>query len=120
MWKDGTTNWVSLKDMKVLHPIKSAEYAVNNKIDADPTFAWWVPFTLKHTRRIMSKVKSKYWLTSHKFGIKIPKTVKEALELDWMDGNTLWHEAIKKEMKNVTYVFHCTLAEWPFNSVRTD
>ena len=71
MWKDGTTNWVSLKEMKASHPIKLAEYAVNNKIDAEPLFAWWVTFTLKHTRRIMSKAKSKYWLTSHKFGIKI-------------------------------------------------
>jgi len=105
MWKDGSTNWVSLKDMKASHPIELAEYAINNKIDDQPAFKWWVPCTVKHTKRIMAKVKSKYWLTSHKFGIKIPKTVEEALELDRANGNTLWQDAIKKEMANVRVAF---------------
>ena len=35
---------------------------------------------------------------THKFGIELPKTVKEAFELDKKNGNTLWANAIAKEM----------------------
>ena len=31
-WKDGSTNWVALKDMKNSFPVEAAEYAVNNQI----------------------------------------------------------------------------------------
>ena len=31
------------------------------------------------------------------FGIKIPVTVKEALELDRKNGNNLWQEAIEEK-----------------------
>ena len=38
----------------------------------------------------------------------MPKTVKEALKLDKEKGNTLWYDAITKEMKNVRAAFE----EW--------
>ena len=38
-------------------------------------------------------------------GIEVPKTVKQAYELDRINGNTLWTEAIAKEMKNVRVAF---------------
>jgi hypothetical protein len=41
----------------------------------------------------------------HKFGIELPKTVKEALELDKKKGNTFWADAIAKEMKGVCVAF---------------
>ena len=44
------------------------------------------------------KVKKKYWRTMHKFGIRIPKTVVEALQLDKENGNTYCVDAITKEM----------------------
>ena len=44
----------------------------------EPAFAWWVPHTLKKRNRIIVKVKSTYWMRTHKFGIRIPKTVEEA------------------------------------------
>jgi hypothetical protein len=34
----------------------------------------------------------------YKFGIKVPSTVMEALALDKQNGNTLWQDAIKKEI----------------------
>jgi len=36
----------------------------------------------------------------------VPKTVKEALELDRKNGNTLWADAIAKEMKEVCIAFN--------------
>ena len=60
-WKDGSGNWVSLKDLKDSYPVQLAEYAVQAKIHDMPTFAWWVQYTLKKRGVIMSKIKSKHW-----------------------------------------------------------
>ena len=104
-WKDGSSNWVELKDARQSYPILVAEYAFANRIDDEPAFAWWVSDVIKKRDRILSKVKSKYWQRTHKFGIRIPKTVQEALEIDKANGNTLWWDAICKEMKNVRPAF---------------
>ena len=104
-WKDGSTNWVALKDMKESYPVQVAEYAIASRISMEPTFAWWVPHVLKKRNQIISKVKSKYWLRTHKFGIRIPKTVEEACRLDRENDDNLWWEAICKEMKNVRPAF---------------
>ena len=100
-WKDGSATWSELKDTKDSCPVQLAECAVQNKIDDEPAFAWWVPHTTKKKAIIVKKVKSKHWLRTHKCGIRIPKTVKEAIEIDAENGNTLWWDALMKEMKNV-------------------
>ena len=80
-WKDGSTTWVALKDMKEAYPVQVAEYAVSARISDEPAFAWWVPFTPKKRNRIIAMVKSKYWVKTHKFGIKIPKPSKKPSNL---------------------------------------
>jgi hypothetical protein len=110
-WKDGSTNWIALKDLKNAYPVQLAEYAVGNKIHEEAAFAWWVPFTLKKRERILSKVKSKYWLRTHKYGVEIPKSVGHAKVLDEKNGNTLWWDAILKEMKNVRIAFEKFVGE---------
>jgi len=83
-----------------------AEYAVANRIDDEPAFAWWVQAVIRKRDRIVAKVKSKYWQRTHKYGIKkIPKSVQEAIPLDKENGNTLWWDAIGKELKNVMPAF---------------
>ncbi len=47
---------------------------------------------------MINKVKKKYWRTTHKFGISVPKTIAVALQLDKENGNTYWADAIQKEM----------------------
>ena len=71
---------------------------------------------LKKRERILSKIKSKYWQRTHKYGIRIPKTVREALEIEKANGNHLWWEALMKEMKNVRpafEVFEGTISDLP-------
>jgi hypothetical protein len=51
-------------------------------------------------------VKMQYWQRTHKYGVCLPKSVPEALELDKQNGNTLWYNAIQKEMKNIKAAFH--------------
>ena len=84
-WKDSSSSWVNLlTDLKESHPIEVAEYAKILGIDHEPAFNWWVPHILKKRDRIISLVKKRsprYLKRTHKFGIEVPKTVKEALEL---------------------------------------
>ena len=81
-WKDGSTTWESLKDIKNCYPVQLSEYAMQMQLDKKPAFAWWVGHAVRKRNRIVSKLKSKYWTRTHKFGIKVPKSVKEALEFD--------------------------------------
>jgi uncharacterized membrane protein len=45
---------------------------------------------------LVQKRTTSYLKRTHKFGIEVPKTVKEALKLDRKNGNTLWADAIAK------------------------
>ena len=45
---------------------------------------------LKKCNRVFGKVKSKYWIRAHDFGIWVPKSVQEAKRIDDQNGNTLW------------------------------
>ena len=35
---------------------------------------------------------------THKYGIEIPRDVEHAHEIDSRNGNTMWRDALKKEM----------------------
>ncbi|KAI2494242.1 Reverse transcriptase (RNA-dependent DNA polymerase) [Fragilaria crotonensis] len=100
-WKDGSTSWVPLKDIKESNPVEVAEYAVANKILEEPAFAWWARHTLKKRERIIRKVKSRYWDRTHKYGILLPRSVEEALRIDRETNTTFWQNAMEKEMRNI-------------------
>ena len=95
-------------DLKESHPIETAEYAKILGIDHEAAFNWWVPHVLKKRDCIISLVRKRnppYLKQTHKFGIELPKTVKEVFELDKKNGNTLWADAIAKEMRDVRVTF---------------
>ena len=81
-WKDGSTSWEPLKDLKESSPIEVSEYAVANKIDHEPAFVWWVPDTLRKRNRIIKAVEQRVLKRNYKYGIKVPRYVEEALEID--------------------------------------
>jgi hypothetical protein len=56
-WKDGSSSWVNLADLKESHPIEVAEYAKIIGIDHEPAYNWWVPHILKKRDRIISLVR---------------------------------------------------------------
>ncbi len=102
------SSWEKLSDLKESHPLETAEYAVTMGIDHKPAFNWWVPHLLRKGDQIISAVakrSTRFLKRTHKFGIEIPRTVKEAIELDRRNGNTLWANAIAKEMAEVREAF---------------
>jgi hypothetical protein len=105
-WKDGSTSWEALKDLKESNPVEVAKYAVGKNLVCEPAFAWWVPFTLKHSNHIIAKIDAQFAKKVHKFGIAVPSTVSEALHLDKENSITLWWDSIQKETKNARVVFN--------------
>ena len=39
-WKDGTTSWLPLKEVKVTNTTEVAQYARDNSLLEEPAFAW--------------------------------------------------------------------------------
>ena len=114
-WKDESTDWIPLSVLKETNILEVAQYAIDNQLQEEPAFAWWLPTILKRKQRIVAKMKSKYWKTNEKFGIVLPHSVEEALEIDRKNGNNLWFNAIQKEIKNVRKAFR----EYANNNIRT-
>ena len=104
-WKNGSETWTLLKDLKESYLVQTAEYAVEHRLSEEPAFAWWVKDVLKKRNRILSKVKTKYWQRTHKFGIEIPRDVNHARAIDLKNGNRLWGNAIREEMDTVGVAF---------------
>ena len=114
-WKDGTHCWLPLKDLKESNPLEVINYATGHQLLKEPAFAWWAPTFLSTKQRIIRKLgTTKYWRVQEKLGIKVPKTLAQAYALDQQNGNTLWQDAIAKEMRHVLPAFkdaNCTLEE---------
>ncbi len=59
---------------------------------------WIISLVCKRTTRYLKK--------THKFGIEVPKTIMEVLDLDCKNGNTLWADTIANKMKEVRIAFN--------------
>ena len=106
LWNDTSTSWLPLSMVKESHPVQVAEYAVAHGYSQQPAFRWWVNTVLRKRNRLISKVKTRRQRKGNmKFGVIVPTTVEEALALDKANGNTLWADAIAKEMQNNKVAF---------------
>ena len=89
-WKDGSSQWITLKILKESNPIETAEFAIARNIQDKPAFAWWIPYVMPKRDRIISSVNSRVKKVTHKYGVAIPNSVEECHRLDKQNGNTLW------------------------------
>jgi hypothetical protein len=105
-WKDGTTSWERLVDLKESNPVEVAEYAATKSLLDTPAFIWWAPRVLQKRTRIIAAVTKRYHKRTHKFGIEVPKSWDDCVKLDKENDNTLWQYAVRKEMKNVRIAFN--------------
>ena len=58
--------------------METVEYDDANNLLEEQAFKCWDNKVLKKKDRIISRVKSRYWRTSHKFGIALSHSVEEA------------------------------------------
>ena len=104
-WKDGYADWIAIKDLKASYILQVADYMVANNIEDEPALAWWSKVVLRKSNQIISIVKSRYWKSTHKFGIRLPKTVSGAFKLDQLNGNGFWRKSIELEMGKAKTAF---------------
>eukprot|EP00957_Ditylum_brightwellii_P008681 658902-Ditylum_brightwellii.AAC.1 len=100
-FKNEGLEWVKLKDLKAANSVELTEYTVVNCLADKPAFKWWVLHAISKRNLVINKVKSKYWRISHKFGIRLPKTVDEVLQIDRETGADHWRCAINMEITRV-------------------
>ena len=82
--------------------LEVAQYAIQNRINDEPAFGWWVHEILKRSKRLIGKTKTrKYKRIDFKYGIQIPEKVHEAMKLDEANRNDLWKKAIEKKRAKV-------------------
>ena len=53
-WKDGSSTWISMKDVKSSYLVQLAEYVTQRRIVGEPAFAWWTRHVLQKRNRIIS------------------------------------------------------------------
>jgi hypothetical protein len=94
-----------LANLKERSPVEVDEYAATKNLHDEPAFYYWVTHVLKKRNRSIAAMNKRYHKRTHKFGIQVPKTWDEVVKLDEENGNTLWKDAIRKEMNNVRIAF---------------
>jgi hypothetical protein len=113
-WMNGDSSWVSLQVLKDSHPKELSDYVVAQGLGDEEAFSSWVNRVKEISNRIISAARVTVGSTSkrkrkhfhrEKFGICVPRTVQEALQLDVENKNSLWKQAIEKEMANVRIAF---------------
>jgi hypothetical protein len=102
-WDDGSESWEPLDIIIKDDPLTIAKYANNNNLLDVPGWKKVKHLITNKNRlqRMMNQVKSSRKAITYQFGIQVPRNVKQALELDQLNGNSLWSDAMTKEINNV-------------------
>jgi hypothetical protein len=53
MWNDSSTTWHTLIDTKRSFPVQLAQYAIDNNLQDEEAFRWWIKPTLNHRKRFI-------------------------------------------------------------------
>jgi hypothetical protein len=101
-WEDGSKTWEPLASMIATDPATMAAYGKENNLLEEPGWKRLkrIARRAKVLRRMVnaSKKSQKFSQVVYKFGVRVPRNVKEARMLDVENGNTLWEDAMKKEI----------------------
>ena len=60
---------------------------------------------IKKRNKIISTLAGRVRINNMKYGMRIPTSITEAYEIDKGNDNTLWIDAIKRKMENVSVAF---------------
>ena len=105
LWEDGTSTWEPLGEMIACDPATMAAYAKEHDLLETPGWKKLKKFARrdKVLKRMLnaSKRAQRFGEVVYKFGVRIPRSVKEAIQLDKENGNTLWQDAMEKEIGQI-------------------
>jgi hypothetical protein len=106
-WNDiiKTKSWVNLFAFSLSNPKPLISFASNNNLLEKMPFCHLTQYCRSNTAvdiaRILKASTSPTGI-KYKFGIQVLKGIKNAIDLDKKNGNQLWQEAIKTELKQLT------------------
>jgi len=90
-----------MDDLRLHDPIAISKYGASKGILNKPGWEWTDGF-LPRAEELREMVQALHIATHDsarfKFGVQVPKNVKEALEFDKHNKNTLWEDAIATEL----------------------
>eukprot|EP00957_Ditylum_brightwellii_P078616 5976852-Ditylum_brightwellii.AAC.2 len=90
---DRVLQWVQKVEHDLDHAVRQIVHLYNTFLDADDNVRHIRP--LQKGSRKRKKTKTKLQM---KYGIKVPRNVKEAIQFDEENGNTFWQDRMKSEV----------------------
>jgi hypothetical protein len=106
-WNDinKTESWVNYFALSLRYPKIIISFARNNNLLDKMSFCHLTQYCRSNTAvyitRIL-KVSTSPAGIKYKFGIQVPKGIKNEIDLDKKNGNQLWKESVKTELKQLT------------------
>jgi hypothetical protein len=105
-------SWEPMEVIKNDDPFTLAKYAEDKGIHNQSRWKWTNKylknkkvFNRQLKRMLMAKKKRR--TIKYQFGVRVPRTVKEAYILDSMNNDTFWSDAIKKEVRLLYEEYQC-------------
>lgn len=96
--------WEPLKNIRAADPITLSEYAREKKLLQTKGWKWAKKYRINSKKmiRLARRIfQAKRTDVKYQFGVRVPRTVEEAYRLDKENGNTLWRDAIRKEIQQL-------------------
>ncbi len=104
-WTDGSITWEPLSMMIKCDPVTLAQFAKEHDLLDKP--GWKKLKKIARRAKVLQRMVNankraqRYNAIVYKFGVRIPRSVKEAYDLDAANGNTYWSDAMKKELGQI-------------------
>jgi hypothetical protein len=109
-WETGESTYEPLDFIASDDPIKCAEYSLKHNLLDEPGWKHFRPYTRKKNKLgcIVNQTKASSYrqLPFWKFGVLVPRTHKQAMELDMTNNSNKWQDAEKTEMHQLLE-YHC-------------
>ena len=102
-WRDGEKSWISLDDVKMTEPVMCLKYAVKHKLLGKTGWEWVEDFLTTDDRfaAVNRMILAAKTAPKYKFGVKVPRSPKHALELDKKEAKKLWEQSIITELTQI-------------------
>jgi hypothetical protein len=104
--------WEPMEGIKKDDPVTLAKYAEEHDLLEKTAWKWAARYVKRKTRfvrmfRQMMKRKRKAQNVKYQFGIRVPRTLREAYELDKLNGDTKWTDSIETEVQLLYDTYEC-------------
>ena len=104
--------WEPMDAIKKDDPVTLAKYAEEHDLPEKTAWKWAAQYVKRKTRfarmfRQMMKSKQKAQNVKYQFGIGVPRTLREAYELDKLNGDTKWTDSIETEVRLLYDTHEC-------------